>query len=140
MKMDLEGGPIDWNKRPSEADLMVFEDGIPADDTRLIMAVDKIEREDVVPANPLVAQIANVRALIVKGGIPGLLIYNGIKASVVSTGAFMVCPGEDTEVKLIAAGAAGVSLLSASPTFWAACTLIAAKIGKRALNSISPRP
>lgn len=122
--MDLSEHRIDWDKGPSEEDLSVFDDSIPVDD----------RGEEKFFKNSLAARINRVRALIVKGGIPALLLYNGAKAVVVGTGAYMVCPG-DMEVKAIAAGAAGVGLLSASPTFWAAGALITAKIGARALKA-----
>lgn len=91
--------------------------------------------------NPTLAVIQQARDYVNRLGIPGLLIYNAGKAILVGTGAYIACPGE-IEVKALAAGAAGIGLLSMSPTLWTAGALIIAKIGARTLKAAkaSPKP
>ncbi len=123
--MDLSEYKIDWESQPDEEALALLE--------RRFVVHEEVANGYL---NPEKGIYDKVRTLVGKLGIPGLLIYNGGKAITVGAGAYMVCPGE-MEVKALAAGAAGIGLLSASPTFWAAGALITAKIGKKAYGAIT---
>lgn len=142
MKMNLDAGS-------DREELAVFQNTLQGDDRDFcVNFIEENEKdlpelsvyEDLPDLNPVTSSIGDVRKFIMKGGIPGLLAYNAVKASVAATGAYMICPG-DTETRSTAAGLAGVGMLSGSPSLWTAGALIGAKIGKSALKAItSPKP
>lgn len=145
---------MDFNEGFNREELIIFQDTLQGDDRDFCAHFAQAQEEnwpelslqssevvgqdyDNLPdLNPVTSSIGDVRRFIMKGGIPGLLAYNGVKATIAATGAYMICPG-DTETKTAAASLAGVGMLSGSPTLWTAGALIGAKIGKRALRSIA---
>lgn len=91
--------------------------------------------------NPIDSKIKIVRTLIEKGGIPVAMGWNAIKAVGLAKGTYELCPGDDVQVKTIAAGVAVATMLVGSPTFVGPVLFLVKKHGPKAWKSItSPKP
>lgn len=136
MKVDLGNYVIDWKSGPTEEELRVFDETVYHGDFTL----GDLDQEPS-DLNSAMSKVKTVRALIEKGGIPLAMGWSAMKAVGVATGTYELCPGDDVQVKAIAAGVAVATMLVGSPTFVGPVLFLAKKHGPRAWKSItSPKP
>lgn len=88
---------------------------------------------DTIAMDPVGSRMNRVRNFVGRLGIPGLLIYNGIRSGIVGVTVASIFEGSAGEKAFVGATAGGLNLIT-SQTFWLVVGMVGAKVGGSFLN------